>query len=378
MNNKIKICFVTNGHKFTAKHRLPLIRVLIKKGYNVSCIAPLGSEAYEYFNNQGFNCHSVFMSRKGMNIIHEIKSLFSISSKYREIRPHIVVHATIKPVLYGTFIAYYYNKLKVVNLITGLGFTFSHGSLQTKFLRYFILFIYKIIFGYKKQKVVFQNKKDRLTLLRYSCLKSNNVNLIPSSGADPYQFTLKPILLKQINIMLISRMIYGKGILSFVKAAKIVKDKKQNIKFILVGPLDIESTDFVPSSVLNEWQNEGIVEWWGEKDDMASVYEQAAIVVLPTTYGEGVPKTLLEASLCGRPVITTNISGCRDAVINGESGYLIPPNDPNVLAEKINYLINNPNKISKMGLAGRDYVIKNFSTDVIIPQLVNVIEQSIK
>ena len=114
MNNKIKICFVTNGHKFTAKHRLPLIRVLIKKGYNVSCIAPLGSEAYEYFNNQGFNCHSVFMSRKGMNIIHEIKSLFSISSKYREIRPHIVVHATIKPVLYGTFIAYYYNKLKEI------------------------------------------------------------------------------------------------------------------------------------------------------------------------------------------------------------------------------------------------------------------------
>ncbi len=344
----------------------------------MSCIAPSGSEAFEYFKNHGFNCHSVFMSRKGMNIIREIKSLFSIYVKYREIRPHVIVHATIKPVLYGTFIAYYFNKIKVVNLITGLGFVFSNKSSKIKIIRFFILFIYNIVFGYKNQKVIFQNRKDKSTLIRFSRLKLNNANLIPSSGADPIQFPLHPLVLNPIRIMLISRMIWDKGIDCFVESAKIVKNKKPNIKFILVGPLDLESTDSVPLSKLNEWQNNGIVEWWGEKDNMVSIYEQATIVVLPTGYGEGVPKTLLEASLCGRPVITTNMSGCSDAVINGESGYLIPPNNPNVLAEKILELISNPVKISKMGIAGREYVIDNFSTNVIIPRLVNVIESSIK
>ena len=376
MTNKIKISFMTNGHKFTAKHRLPLIRELIKREYDVSCIAPSGSEALEYFTNQGFTCYSVYMSRKGMNIFYEVRSLFSLLKVYHEIRPQIVINATIKPVLYGTFVSYYYNKLKVVNLITGLGFAFSHKSLKTKILQFFILFIYNIIFGYNNQKVVFQNRKDKSTLLQYSRLKSDNAYLIPSSGADPNQFLLQSHDFNSIKIMLISRMIWGKGILPFVESAKIVKNKKSNIEFVLVGPLDFDSTDSVPLSKINEWQNEGIVEWWGEKDDMLSVYKQATIVVLPTTYGEGVPKTLLEASLCGRPIITTNTSGCGDAVINGKSGFLIPPNNSDILANKIIHLINNLTEITKMGITGREYVVNNFSTDVIIPQLVNVIENS--
>ena len=375
--DKIKICCFSNGHGFTAKHRIPLLVHLRNKGYNITCIAPYKSDAYKIFDSYDFICYEIALSRHGVNIFKEIKSLFNLYSIFKKERPNILINATIKPVLYGTAISIFFSRTKVVNLITGLGYSFSTKTIKANIIKIITLIFYNLIFIFsKKQKVVFQNNKDKKFILKNTYLKEKNTFLISGSGIDPNQFKLLPQNKKNFEVILAGRMIWGKGVKSFVDSAKLVKNIYPDTSFKLVGPLDLDSNEAIQLETIKEWEDQNYIEWMGNIDNMTLIYKEASVVVLPS-HSEGLPKTLMEASMCGRPIITTNIEGCKEVLIDGVTGFLISIDNPIELADKIMQLIENKELARSMGKKGRKYIKENFSTEIVIPKLSRAIESVI-
>jgi len=372
----LMILLVINGHKFTAKHRIPLIQYLISLGYNVKCIVPKKSAAQLELINNNIPTINWDLSRKGLNPFTEIKSIFKLFEIYKRELPDIVIHATIKPVIYGSIVSYIAKLAPIINLITGLGSVFISKGWFKGLIKFSIITIYKLIFRLIPQTIIFQNKSDKQKLLNnyhYPLLKCA---VISGSGVNVANYPIYDLPSKK-RITLIGRIIKEKGIITFIEAIKIIKEGRQDICFTLVGPIDAGNPSFINQKTVNKWEAENILEWWGDVDDIVDVYKQSSIVVLPS-HREGLPKTLLEASLTGRPVIASDVPGCRDVVVHGKTGYLFPLNDSETFASHILDLIDIEEKMENMGLAGRKYVIDKFSTDIILPQIVNEIENSIK
>ena len=371
-----KILLVINSHQFTAKHRIPLIQHFASLGYNVKCIVPEKSAAQLELVKNNIQTINWNISRKGLNLFSEIMSIFRLSQIYRRESPNAVIHATIKPVIYGSVASFVTKSGAIVNLVTGLGSVFISKGWFMKIIKLFMGAVYSLVFRLISQTVIFQNKSDQQQLINdhhYPLLK--NV-VISGSGVNisDFPFCKFPV---QKRVTLIGRIIKEKGILTVIETAKIIKEKRNDILFTLVGPLDAGNPSFINEDTIKNWELENVIEWWGVVNNIMDVYKQSSIVVLPS-YREGLPKTLLEACLTGRPVIASDVPGCQDVIVHGKTGYLFPLNDSEALASYILFLIDNEEKMKKMGLAGRENVIHNFSTDVIIPQLVNVIEKSIK
>jgi glycosyltransferase involved in cell wall biosynthesis len=191
------------------------------------------------------------------------------------------------------------------------------------------------------------------------------VELIRGSGVDTSRFVDSPEPGTAPVVVLASRMLWGKGVGEFVEAAKQLRTEGIKCRMVLVGRLDSESQDAVPEATLKSWQAEGIVEWWGHRDDMLDVYTQAHIVCLPS-YLVGAPKVLLEASSCGRAIVTTDVSGCKEIVRHNENGLLVPPKDPAALASALKTLIQNPDLRKQMGRRGRQIVLEEFSDEIVV------------
>jgi len=190
----------------------------------------------------------------------------------------------------------------------------------------------------------------------------NRSILIPGSGVDLSLYSVIENNLNPLTVIMAARLLSSKGVREFIQASKIVNENNKNVRFILVGDIDPFNPESITESVLNQWMSEGIVEIWGYRDDMHNVIPKANIIVLPSYYGEGLPKVLIEAAACGRAVITTDHPGCRDAV-TPETGVLVPIKDPAALANAIQDLLKNPQKIVQMGKAGRKLAERNYSIE---------------
>jgi len=316
------------------------------------------------------------ISRKGIGVFKEIKSLIKLYQIYRRESPDIVIHATIKPVIYGSIASFLNKKSEsIVNLVTGLGSVFISKGLFEKIVKKFIIIIYNLIFRLVPQTIIFQNKSDKKELLKNNNYPLLNTVIIPGSGVTVSDFPIFDFPYQK-RISFIGRIIKDKGIDTFIKAAKKIRSNRKDIIFSLVGPLDSGNPSFFGEEKINKWESEKIVEWNYNVENILDVYNNSSIIVLPS-YREGFPKTLLEAGLTGRPVIASDVPGCRDVVVHGKTGYLFPLNDSETFASYILELIDNQEKMKKMGLTGRNHVIENFSSDVIIPQIVNCISKQI-
>ncbi len=208
---------------------------------------------------------------------------------------------------------------------------------------------------------IFQNPTDRNTLTRIIKLNSNQEVMIPGSGVDLSVYSDRAKYVKPPIIVLAARLLHDKGVGEFVKAARLLKGKGLTARFCLIGAPDPSNPNSVTGKELLEWKEEGVVEPWGHCSDMPSVLGDAYMVVLPSYYGEGLPKILIEAAACGRAVITTDMPGCRDAIIPNETGILIPPRNVNILIESIQKLLTNESLCREMGKAGRQLAEEKFS-----------------
>lgn len=369
-----RLLFVVNAHEFTAAHRLPLLHGAREVGYAVETVAPGGSPAADRLKQEGFAVHPVRLSRRGLRVWEELGALRELTRLYRRLAPDLIHHATIKPVLYGTMAARRAGCPAVVNAITGLGYVYTGTDWRSRVLRRGVDIFYRHALRYSCQRIIFQNTDDWSVLEGIGAVNPDQAVLIPGSGVDVNTFIPLPEGEEPLVVVLPARLIRDKGIGEFVAAARTLCARGVEARFALVGGLDTGNPAGISEAEVRQWVDEGAVEWWGQIEDMRSVYGAAHVVVLPSYYREGLPKVLLEASACARPVVTTDAPGCRDAVLDGETGFLVPPRDANSLAERIAELLADPGLRASMGRAGRRLVEARFSTERVVADTLAVYE----
>lgn len=362
-----RLLYLVNVDWFFLSHRLPLALAARNEGYEV-WVACADTGQKEKIMEAGLNFIEVPFSRSGTNLFAEIKLLFSIFRLYRRIRPAIVHHVTIKPVLYGSIIArLFFRKTKVVNAVTGLGFTFAESS-NKSLLPILVKMLYRFALKNKNATTIFQNPDDLQTFTEHGLIQPEQASLIKGSGVDCNVFKPSGEETEVPLVLLASRMIWDKGIAEFAGAAEILKKTDRQVRFVLAGKAEEGIPNALPVEQLKKWNNERHLEWIGHQSDMVKLIRQATIVVLPSVYPEGVPKVLIEAAACAKPLIATNRPGCREIVRHEINGLLIPPRNPQSLADAIIFLLDHPNIATKYGQAGRQIVLEEFSIEKVISQ----------
>jgi len=375
MNPKI-LFFITEDWYFWS-HRLPIARAARNSGFEV-LVATRVNQHKERIENEGFRLIPIGLERRSKNIFKEVLSIFEIAKIYRREKPDIVHHVAVKPVLYGSWAARIAGISGVVNALAGLGLIFVAQGWKAKLLKRFVVFAFRTAFSAKNTVGIFQNPEDLKLFIDAGVIKSEKTALIRGSGVDTARFIPLPELGGIPTIALASRMLWDKGVGEFVEAARMLKKNGIGCRLILVGNPDPENPASIPKNTLCGWHAEGIVEWWGYSEDMPEVFLQANIIVLPTTYGEGVPKILIEAASCGRPIVATDIPGCREIVRHNENGFLIPPHDSKALADTLKTLIEDPKLRERMGIRGREIVKDEFSEEIVVNQTIELYKKILR
>lgn len=371
MNNS-KLLFVVNDPAFFLSHRLPLAVAARQEGFNVH-IATMDGTAVEKIVQLGFIHHKLPLSRSGKNPFTELNSFFAIWRLFRRLQPSLVHLVTIKPVLYGGIAARLANVPGVVSAISGLGFLFvKRSGLRVRMLRKAVFILYRLAMGHINQRVIFQNSSDMNALIKAGGVKKNKTNLIRGSGVDLNDYPILPESNEIPVVVMASRLLKDKGVHEFVAAARQIQSSGVNACFQLIGAPDPENLESVSADSVLAWKKEGVVECLGFRTDIPELFSQAHIVCLPSYYGEGLPKVLIEAAACGRVVITTDMPGCRDAIEPNVTGLLVPPRDVEALANTMERLIKNDALRQQMGRAGRNLAEQEFRIEKVINSHLNI------
>ncbi len=363
--NHLKIIILANASWNIHNYRLTLIKALREAGHEVVLFSPR-DEFTQQLVEQGFRWEDLTLSRRGINPFAEISSMYQIYKFYKRERPDIVHHFTPKAVIYGSIAAHFVRVNKIVNTITGLGYVFSGQSPGKKIMQFIVRILYRLALS--NTKVLFQNTEDIQNLVRHDGDKNENYFILGGSGVNLSKFTPSAEREGKPVVLLAARLMEEKGVNYFVDAARMLKQQGLDARFVLVGGPDENRRDTITAKKLRQWVSEGLIEWWGWRNDMEQVYPQAHIVCLPTYYGEGVPKSLIEAAACARPIVATDIPGCRKVVRDGENGFLVPTRNALSLAGAIKKLLNDKGLRKKMGVISRDIAEKEFSAKQNIAQ----------
>ncbi|MET0069334.1 MAG: glycosyltransferase family 4 protein [Candidatus Thiodiazotropha sp.] len=370
------IIFVVNDPGFFLSHRLPLALAARDQGYEV-CVATPPGDGVEQIKAEGLRYRRVSLSRSGANPLLELWTIWSLYKLYREMKPLIVHHVTIKPVLYGTLAARLAGVSAVVNAISGLGFVFLARGWFSAMARSAVLTSYRWLFSRKRLWVIVQNRDDYDYLLEKDCLSQEKIELIRGSGVDVERFMTKPESNGLPVVILPGRMLWDKGVGEFVAAAQLLHRMGIRARFILVGGIDPSNPESVPAVRLAEWARDGDVEWWGNRQDMPAIYNLAHIVCLPS-YREGLPKVLLEAAASGRAIVATDVPGCREVVIEEENGLLVPARESRPLADALRRLITNPQLRQSMGLKSRAMAEAEFSIKQVVERHMDIYQRALE
>lgn len=349
-----KLLFIVNVDWFFVSHRLPIATAALERGYEVH-IATEVTDCKERLEQLGIIIHDVRFGRSNSSLPGVVRLFYDLLRVLRQVRPQIVHLVTIKPVLIGGIATRVVGVPAKVSAISGLGFAFVQRGWVSRVRRIIIGLLYRAALAHPNSCVIFQNESDRDQVLKIARVPASQVRLIHGSGVNLDQFRPSTTAHETPPIvMMAARLLFDKGVREFVRAATLLKNR--NLRFALVGGPDPGNPASLTGEDVRALEQEGAVEVWGHRSDMAAVLAQATIVVLPSYYGEGLPKVLLEAAACGKPVITTDEPGCRNAVIPEITGLLVPARDAKALADAIQRLIEDPERISALGSAGRSWV----------------------
>ncbi len=363
----MKLFLVVNVDWFFLSHRLPIALEAKNRGYEVT-IFTIDTGKKEEIESYGFRCIPLPLSRSGTRFLDELKVVWLLYNYYKKERPQIVHHVTVKPVTYGSLAAKLARVPKVVNALAGLGFLFINAD-QNKFLHWALNLIFRYSFNNPQIRFILQNKDDLDMIQNLNILKPNQIKLIKGSGLDlnHYSYCQEPSD-EIIKVVLPARMLWDKGVGEFVEAANLLYSKYKNCaEFILAGMADLENVSGISILQLEKWSNTKVVTWVGFQEDVKKMVSNAHIIVLPS-YREGLPKSLIEACAIGRPIVTTNVPGCREVVNNGINGILVPVKNVDALANAIERLILDRELRVSMGLEGRKMAEKEFSIEKVIDE----------
>ncbi len=360
-----RLLFVVNEIDFFLSHRLPLATGAATAGFEVHVATKMG-EGVERIRALGFAHHCLSLSRSGKNPFTELRTVWTIFKLFRCIRPDVVHLVTIKPVLYGGIAARLAGVPGVAAAVSGLGFVFISSGLKAQLVRGVVAVLYRLALGKRNLKVIFQNLDDRDVLLRLGAVLSDKTVLIPGSGVSLSEYSVVPEPDDVPVVSMVARLLWDKGVGEFVEAARLLNEKGVLARFVLVGAPDPGNPTSVTQAELDTWREEGYVEVLGFRRDIAEIFAASNLVVLPSYYGEGLPKVLVEAAACGRVVVTTDMPGCRDAIEPNITGLLVPARNAGALADAIQQLIEDKPLRYRMGKAGRELAERKFSIEKIV------------
>ena len=376
MNNsspKRKILFLVTEDWYFWSHRLPLAKAAVANGYEV-VLATRVTDHGKRITDQGIRLIPLGLRRRSKNPFCELSSILELIRIYRAERPDLVHHVALKPVLYGSIAARICGIRSVVNAIAGLGYVFVATGVKGMFLRSVMTGLYKLAFSHGNCMGVFQNPEDRKVFIDRGIIRPEQSILIRGAGVNTKLFSPSPEADGVLKIILASRMLWDKGVGELVEAARILKRRSVAGSVILVGQPDPDNPASIPEKTLARWNSEGVVSWLGFRDDVAELLNQSHIAVLPSSYGEGVPKGLLEAAATGLPLVATDIPGCREVVRPDVNGFLIPPRDPDGLARVLNILLQDREMRRRMGRASREIAVNEFSEEQVVESTLSLYE----
>lgn len=335
----MKIIYIVNVDWFFISHRLPIALEALKQGYEIHIFAK-DTGKMEHLKSLGINTYPINLERGSVNPFQSLKLLLDLKKKITSIQPDVVHLVTIKPVLIGGLAAILAKVSSIVYAISGLGFIFTNTMLKAKILRLGIIPVYRLALSAKNKTVIVQNLDDLRILRQYISIPESQTVLIPGSGVDLQQFDVQPLPLRNKIVLMACRLLADKGVYEFHKSALLLKEKYPDVRFVLVGGIDPDNPASLTEQELNEWVQKGDLEWWGHQSNMPEILSQATVIVLPS-YREGMPKVLLEAQALGRPIVTTDVPGCREAIDDGKTGFLVQVKNEQSLANAIEKLITN-------------------------------------
>lgn len=358
--------------------RKDFIRLLLTKNYTVyTVVSEYSDSELMQIKAMGVLPITYQMNRGGLNPFMDIFSCYQLYRKIDKINPDIVFSFFSKPVIYGTIAAKLVGVPKVIGMLEGLGYTFTEQpegiSRTTKTIQKIQLILYKLSLPFLDQ-LVFLNQDDIEDLVKKHKIHVANVHILGGIGLNFLEYPYSKAPIKNIKFIFVGRLLKEKGIYDFVSACKSVKKKYPRTEFIIVGGLDPQNPGALSRQQLDQLITENLVTYAGYTSDVQSWIAKSSVFVLPS-YREGLPRSTQEAMAIGRPVITTDVPGCRDTVIDGVTGFLVARWSPQELAEKMIYFIENPEKINQMGLEGYKLAQQKFDANSVNQRLLNIIER---
>jgi glycosyltransferase involved in cell wall biosynthesis len=352
-------------------HRLALGRAALAAGYRVIVAARLQAHG-ERLEAAGFTVVALPWRRRGGTLAGELRTLVRLWRLFRRERPAIVHSIALKPIIYAGPVARLARVPTRIATVAGLGYVFTSNRLKALLLRWPVVLALRLGLGGGRSAVLLENPDDGRQLARRGALRPAQIALVACCGVDTGVFVpagTEPSA--PVTVGMACRLVRGKGVDVAVDAIRRLRAAAVPIRFRLAGGLDPDSADSHSAAELQGWIAEGVVEWLGHIDDVAGFWRSVHLALYPSSYGEGVPRTLLEAAATGLPVVTTDMPGCREAVVDGVTGYLVPPNDPAAVAARLRLLVEDPARRGAFGRAARARAEAEFADPVVVGRMLD-------
>jgi glycosyltransferase involved in cell wall biosynthesis len=366
MSTPTRIAIVTNADWYFWSHRLPIATAARERGWQVFVIAGEERGLGPRIRAEGFEFVPIPVERGSTRLGSELATFRALRSAYRRIRPALVHHVAVKPVLYGGIAARLAGVPAVINALAGQGHVAGAGGLRGRLLRVALRGAYRLAYSGRRTRAIFQNPDDLEFFVASGVVDRDRCVLIRGSGVDPDRFTPSPEPAGVPLILFASRLLRSKGLLELVEACRRLRARGIALTLRIVGEPDTANPDAIPHAQLGDWVGEGIAEWLGRQDDMPEQLAACNLVALPSNYGEGVPKILIEAAAAGRAIVTTDSPGCREIVRHGVNGYLVPRGDVEALATALAELLRDGAARARMGAVGREIAVAEFGERLVV------------
>lgn len=353
-----KILIIAGLAESLVLFREELIASWLEKGYRVVAAAP-GNEVEDRLRKVGIYYHDIPLNRTRINPVRDFNLIIKFVRLLKSEKPDILFFYTIKPVIYGSLASYFYRQGKVFSMITGLGYLFIDSEGLKRYLKKIIILLYRIALK-RNEKVFFQNPDDNNEFQKFRIIDQEKAVQVNGSGVNLDYYRPLPLPADKIVFLMIARLIKEKGIAEYFDAAAIIKERYPGVVFQLIAWSFDDNPSAIDSIMLEEMQVKRVVEVFEKTEDVRPFIGSASVYVLPS-YREGTPRTVLEAMAMGRAIITTDAPGCRETVISGVNGYLIPPKDSKALANAMEQFIKDPRLIEMMGRESRKIAEEKYS-----------------
>lgn len=371
-----KILFLVAEDWYFLSHRKPLADACIERGWDVVVATRLNGPA-DVMTQAGYQVAPIPMNRSGLNPFQDLKTLWAIIRLFRQHKPDIVHLVAMKPVLYGGIAALLCRVPAVINALGGLGYLFTGKRRILALLRTAVLAVMRLMINRPGSYLILQNQDDWRDLIASGVGNPDRMMLARGAGVDTRKLVpVPPPPVPPVVFTAVCRMLADKGLRDLAEAAREIRRRQVPAQIWLVGATDPLNPSSLTEEELKGWEAEGILRWLGHRSDISAVWAMSHVAVLPS-YREGLPKALLEAAACGKPIITTDAQGCREVIDDGVEGIMVPVKQPQALADAIQKLAEDHALRQRMGEAARDRAVYLYDTELILRQHLDLYDQAL-